>query len=115
MGWLDLEAGAFNKEVIGADLATLPAEITANISDESVGTCAEQALEVYGNHPYVYIFPVWLRKRLIYAGSEPVPNHTEKSDYSQFSTNIKKKLCYVSPGLQHLGSIKIFTLVGCHN
>ena len=50
MGWLDLEAATFKKEVIGADLATLPAEITANISDESVGTCAEQNLSVYANH-----------------------------------------------------------------
>ena len=75
MGWLDLEAGAFNKEVIGADLATLPAEITANISDESVGTCAEQALEVYGNHPYVYIFSSMALKlinlRWIRTGSKP--------------------------------------------
>ena len=51
MGWLDLEAEDFNKEVIQGDLATLPAQITANISDESVGTCAEEALEAYGNHP----------------------------------------------------------------
>ncbi len=51
MGWMYPEDETFNRKIIGADLATLPAEITANITDESVGTCAEEALEAYGNHP----------------------------------------------------------------
>ena len=51
MGWVNLGEEVFNKDVIAEDLASLPAEVITDVSEDSVAQCAEEAMAEYTNHP----------------------------------------------------------------
>ena len=50
-GWLDVNAQQWNEDVIKEDLKTLPPQVTADISEESIRECVMAQLEEYTNHP----------------------------------------------------------------
>merc|ERR1712077_101513 len=47
MGWINDE-GEFNEETFGADVMTLPPSVAETITEESIGSCATQMMEMWG-------------------------------------------------------------------
>ena len=41
LGWIDSEGEAV-EEVMTADLMTLPADVSANLSEDEIGSCADE-------------------------------------------------------------------------
>ena len=49
LGWVDTEGQAI-EAVMTADLMTLPTEVSTNLSEEKVGTCAEKIVSKMSQH-----------------------------------------------------------------
>merc|ERR1712210_204578 len=49
MGWINDE-GEFDEETFGADVMTLPPSVAETITEESIGSCAAQMMEEWGEH-----------------------------------------------------------------
>merc|ERR1739838_946189 len=47
MGWINDE-GEFNEETFGADVMSLPPSVAETITGESIGSCAAQMMEMWG-------------------------------------------------------------------
>merc|ERR1712213_103735 len=47
MGWINDE-GEFNEETFGADVMSLPPSVAETITEESIGSCATQMMEEWG-------------------------------------------------------------------
>merc|ERR1712183_595023 len=47
MGWIN-DDGEFNEETFGADVMTLPPSVAETITEESIGSCAAQMMEEWG-------------------------------------------------------------------
>merc|ERR1712127_183718 len=50
LGWLD-EQGEFVEDVFGTDIATLPANVAGNITEDAISECAAEMLEMWGEDP----------------------------------------------------------------
>merc|ERR1712158_312162 len=49
MGWINDDRD-FNEETFGADVMSLPPSVAETITEESIGSCAAQMMEEWGEH-----------------------------------------------------------------